>query len=111
MSYLTTSLGLLEKHKEKVLNQQKALSSAEQKLEVLKSDLSSLDTQLQKEAFESECHIKAAHFLKELIRVVSLDQIDRIEKLVNSALNQIFPENPIMFQVVTATKRNMTEYD
>lgn len=90
---------------------QDSLQSSKATTQVIERDVASLNQTLKDYAFEYECHTKASHFLKELIRVVSLEQIDRVEKLVNSAIHQIFPESIITFQIVTSTKRNMTEYD
>lgn len=111
MSNLIPIHEALQARRHALAQKQEALRSSLATANVLTNDVANMNKTLKDHAFEYECHTKASHFLKELIRVVSLEQIDRVEKLVNSAIHQIFPESSIIFQIVTSTKRNMTEYD
>lgn len=81
------------------------------KISVVDSELSTLIVELDEMSKEYEAHQKASAFLKELIRVVSTENIYKVEHLVNSALHQIFPTRSLSFRINSSIKRNLTEYE
>lgn len=81
------------------------------KISALDSELNSLIQELDSMSKEYEAHQQASAFLKELIRVVSTENIYKVEHLVNSALHQIFPTRALSFRINSSIKRNLTEYE
>ena len=81
------------------------------KISALDLELDTLTTELDTMSKEYEAHQQASAFLKELIRVVSTENIYKVEHLVNSALHQIFPTRALSFRINSSIKRNLTEYE
>lgn len=101
---LATKLATLKKEKDALA----VMVATEASLE---RELSTLAQTIKNQSAEYEAHQMASAFLKELIRVVSTENIEKVERLVNSAICQIFPESQLAFRITTSIKRNLTEYD
>lgn len=90
---------------------EKELATAKTSVSMLATEIEGINTKIATISEDFETHQLASAFLKELIRVVSTENIDKIEHLVNSALSNIFPERGLTFRINSVVRRNLTEYE
>lgn len=87
------------------------LTTKETELALLERQFVELVAELKKSQRDLEIHEKASIALKDLIRVVSTENIAQIETLVNSAIKSVMPDKRVFFKIESVIRRDLTEYE
>ena len=87
------------------------LTTKETELALLERQFVELVDELKKSQRDLEIHEKASIALKDLIRVVSTENITQIETLVNSAIKSVMPDKRVFFKIESVIRRDLTEYE
>lgn len=87
------------------------LNQKETETALLERQFVALVEELRKSQHDLEVHEKASIALKDLIRVVSTENITQIETLVNSAIRSVMPDKRVFFKIDSVVRRDLTEYE